>query len=360
MLSIAKGSVVRSLITIIINICATINSSQWKYQCTAFDNKHVALIHRHHTTNWAWDKPTVATKRERIIIGTLFQINYLNSPTTTSTALASTNIEFSLSLAGSSILVRSFYVRALAFIYAISFIIALTQNNALIGDHGITPAKRILDEAQARGAFKRQQRLQWRKDGMDRITSNGTSTFTGWRKCLSRNYFRPLHWLGRWIDSNPTLIKLREICWDRTDHADRPVTTLLWLANENRTNLNSWFNSIAVSGLALSVAMSMKGAANVPCILAVWILHRSLMSVGGPWYAFGWEPQLAELGFHTLFLVPMWSLDPLYPLQIPSTVRWCIKWHLFRVSYVFAFSFAEYLRYIIFHSNVQEKIHIQK
>jgi Lipase maturation factor len=347
MLSMAtRGSVIRSFAIIILVI---ITQPHWTSPCSAFDNKHFTLLQRHtrhHVVSGVWAKRTVVGKRERIHqnrfrtsipSSTLFQIK-LNIPTTTTTTLASTNQELSSSLVCSSILVRSFYVRALAFIYAISFVIALTQNTALIGDHGITPAKRILDEAQARGAFKRQQRLRWRKDGIDRITTKGTNTFTGWRKHLPMlNHVRPLHWLARLIDANPTLIKVREIFWDRTDHADRPVTTLLWFANENRTDLNSWLNSIAVNGLALSVAMTVTGAANVPSILAVWILHRSLVAVGGPWYAFGWEPQLAELGFHTLFLVPMWSLDPLYPLQIPSPVRWCIKWHLFRVSSVFIF-----------------------
>lgn len=249
------------------------------------------------------------------------------------TSLASTNVALSSTLTYSTILVRSLYIRALAFVYAISFVIALTQNKALMGDHGITPAKTILDKAQSRGAFKRQQRLQWRKDGMDRITAKRIKTVTGWRKHLpSIHPVRPLYWLSRWIDTNPTLIQLREIWWDRTDHTDRPVTTLLWFSNENRTHLNTWFDAMAMTGVVLSLAMLWTGAANIPGILAVWMLHRSIMAVGGPWYAFGWEPQLAELAFHTLFLVPLWSLDPWYPLQIPSLVRWCIQWHLFRVS----------------------------
>jgi lipase maturation factor 1 len=233
-----------------------------------------------------------------------------------------------LSPAG-TILVRSVFVRALAAVYAISFAIALSQNNALIGDRGITPAKLVLDQAQARGTFKRHERLQWRKNGGDMISST-KNTANGWRRFVD-NRLRPLRLLSRCADRIPTLVRLREVWWDRSDRADRPVTTLLWLANENRTDLNSWLDTFAVNGLALSVAMAVTGAANVPCILGVWIMHRSLMAVGGPWYAYGWEPQLAELGFHALFCVPMWSLDPMYPLPIPAVVRWSIKWHLFRV-----------------------------
>ena len=230
-------------------------------------------------------------------------------PTTSTTAsFAATSAVLSSSFECSTILVRSVYIRALAVIYTTSFAIALVQNKALIGDRGITPAKRILDEAQARGAFQRKMRLQWRNDDnscMDRMTFQSSSATVNnkWQKYLPPvHHLRPLYWLSYWIDTNPTLLKLREVWWDRTDHADRPVTTLLWFANENRTNLNSWFDAISFTGLAFSLTMVAIGAANVPGILGVWMLHRSLMAVGGPWYAFGWEPQLAELGFHTLFL----------------------------------------------------------
>jgi hypothetical protein len=236
----------------------------------------------------------------------------------------------SLSTSG-TILVRSVFIRALAAVYAVSFAISLSQNAALIGDDGITPAKRVLDQAQARGLFKRHQRLQWRKEGDDQISNKPKRT--GWRRFLPiRQRPRPLHSLSRWLDlHSPTWVRMREIWWDRTDRADRPVTTLLWLANNTRTDLNSWLDSLAVNGLALSVAMMVTGAANVPIMAAVWLFHRSIMAVGGPWFAYGWEPQLAELGFHALFLVPLFSLDPMHPMPIPAAVRWCIQWHLFRV-----------------------------
>lgn len=55
------------------------------------------------------------------------------------------------------------------------------------------------------------------------------------------------------------------------------------------------------------------------------------MAVGGPWYGFGWEPQLAELSFHTLFLVPLMSLNPIPTMPVPATVKWTIRWMLFRI-----------------------------
>jgi hypothetical protein len=55
------------------------------------------------------------------------------------------------------------------------------------------------------------------------------------------------------------------------------------------------------------------------------------MGVGGPWYGFGWEPQLAELGFHALFMVPLLSLKQFPTMPVPMPVLWAIKWFLFRI-----------------------------
>jgi hypothetical protein len=73
------------------------------------------------------------------------------------------------------------------------------------------------------------------------------------------------------------------------------------------------------------------GAANLPLLLALWTCQRSLMAVGGPWYGFGWEPQLAELGFHALFMVPLLSLKQFPTMPVPIPVLWTLKWFLFRI-----------------------------
>lgn len=236
-------------------------------------------------------------------------------------------VPYSLLSKSGTVLVRIVFVRALAFVYGVAFAIALSQNKALIGDDGITPARRVLDQAQATGTFKRHQRLQWRNSGGDRETRS--STVLGWRRYVPH---RPRigQILSRLVDSNKRLLYLREVLWDRSDRADRPVTSLLWLAHD-RSGLNVWLDQLAVNGLAMSVAVFVKGAINVPILLAMYLFHRSIMAVGGPWYGYGWEPQLAELGFHALFCVPLFSLDPMHPLAIPAAVRWCIRWHLFRV-----------------------------
>src|SRR5210317_1483129 len=60
------------------------------------------------------------------------------------------------------------------------------------------------------------------------------------------------------------------------------------------------------------------------------------MSVGGVFYGYGWEPQLAELTFHAMFLVPLLSMNPffgskggIYP--VPSLIIWAIRFYLFKI-----------------------------
>lgn len=79
------------------------------------------------------------------------------------------------------------------------------------------------------------------------------------------------------------------------------------------------------------VALVKQSNANTYVFSQLWLCQRSLMAVGGPWYGFGWEPQLAELSFHTLFLVPFLSLNPLPKMSVPVAVQWTIRWMLFRI-----------------------------
>eukprot|EP00977_Amphora_coffeiformis_P028272 scaffold34921_cov162-Amphora_coffeaeformis.AAC.6 len=136
--------------------------------------------------------------------------------------------------------------------------------------------------------------------------------------------------IGSRVDKNPVLVHLREVMWDRSDWNGRPTTTLLWLAKD-RHKLNPWLDGIALIGIATAALVLIKGAANVPLILTLWLIQKSIMNVGGLWYGYGWEPQLAELSFHTMFLVPLFSMDPIPALPVSSLVQWTIKWHLFRI-----------------------------
>lgn len=53
---------------------------------------------------------------------------------------------------------------------------------------------------------------------------------------------------------------------------------------------------------------------------------------------YGWEPQLAELTFHALFLVPLLSMDPFFgwngvdgPYPVPKLVVFAVRFYLFKI-----------------------------
>lgn len=229
-------------------------------------------------------------------------------------------------------LTRVIFLRALAFVYGVAFLVAKHQAKALIGDNGIVPARQILDEAQARGEAKAERRQEW-------LESNSTSSMRSpvltaenkWNFYLRLQKIPAVHKIWMQIIKSRRYQYWKERLWDRQDARGFPVTTLLWLAKD-RSKLNPWLDGISNWGLAMSIVVLITGAANVPLLLGLWACQRSLMAVGGPFWGYGWEPQLAELGFHALFLVPLVSLDPICVASPPSTlVLYTIRWHLFRV-----------------------------
>jgi lipase maturation factor 1 len=243
---------------------------------------------------------------------------YLPSSGLSSSSLSLMSSSTSPYLESSMYLVRIIFLRALAFVYGVAFTVAYRQNKALLGDTGLTPARYVLDQAEKRGKVKRKLREEW-ATSIATMPEEGVSTFK-----------RLKHRIAIMLVQNRYASRLREILWDRSDSLDRPLTTLLWLAKD-RENLNPWLDAIALTGISMASLIFLFGAANVPLLLGLWICQRSLWAIGGPWYGFGWEAQLAELGFHALFLVPLSSLNPFSGPPVPAVVRFSILWFLFRI-----------------------------
>lgn len=288
--------------------------------------------------NWAYHR-----KIQHRIYRNTRSVTFKATATTLSSWFSPLNL--SSNLACPLFLTRMIFLRAMAFVYAIAFLIAFRQNKALIGDHGITPARNILNQAQMIGKQRREQRLQWRQQLGDvrppvplnkDLPQNSVRAipllnlpYIGWKQ-LMKYFFYVRRFIGRTFDRIPALTNLREIWWDRADRQGRPITTLLWWAS-NRHNLNPWLDGMAMGGIIISMFILLTGVANVPLVFSLWILHRSIMNVGGPWYGFGWEPQLGEVGFHAMFMVPLLSLWNVMNTPVHPAVAWCIRWHLFRV-----------------------------
>ena len=227
----------------------------------------------------------------------------------------------------SFVLSRIVFLRALGFVYCVAFWVAFRQNKALIGDDGITPARWILEEARDRAQKKRERREQW-LEGMIQDQINQRKRQTRQQQMSRRK--KILFNIRLWIRRNKRYQRIREVLWDRADHNGRPITTVLWFAKD-LSRINSWLDGVALTGLVLSALVVILGASNVPILLVLWICQRSLMAVGQYWYGYGWEVQLAELGFHALFLVPLFSLNPISSTPVPGIVLWTIRWHLFRI-----------------------------
>jgi hypothetical protein len=183
-------------------------------------------------------------------------------------------------------LVRIATLHSLGFIYIVAFLVALHQNRALIGSEGITPAHRVLDRADARALVKQERRKAWEEERLS------------YKKAPSEYETNPIKKskLYQTIVSSSRFKKcLRDpfyrYFWDRTDAAGRPMISLLWLVkDENREqNLDQSLDLVAYVGLVLACITFVYGSANVVMLLGLWLCQRTLMSVGGPWYGFGWE-----------------------------------------------------------------------
>lgn len=224
-------------------------------------------------------------------------------------------------------LTRIVILRALSFVYGIAFLVAKHQAKALIGDDGIAPARVVLDQAQKKGQEIRRRRAIW----LNSTASNRPMILEDPSVILRLKNLPKVRQLGMKLNRNPQYQLWRERLWDRSDSMGRLVTTLLWLADD-RQKLNPWLDWISNCGLAVSFVVFILGAANLPLLLVLWICQRSIMAVGGTFWSYGWEPQLAELGFHALFLVPLFSLNPVSHTSPPSAlVLFAIRWHLFRI-----------------------------
>eukprot|EP01040_Poterioochromonas_malhamensis_P001117 gene1117-1185_t len=77
--------------------------------------------------------------------------------------------------------------------------------------------------------------------------------------------------------------------------------TLFWYIEPSNRNLEG----VALLGGGISFVMVVLGHGSM-CMLAVlWLAYMSIVNVGQTWYSFGWESQLLEMGFLSMFAVPL-------------------------------------------------------
>ena len=86
-------------------------------------------------------------------------------------------------------------------------------------------------------------------------------------------------------------------------------------------------------GLALSLLVLL-GFADVPILLALWLLYMSYVHVGQIFYGYGWETLLLETGFLAVFLAPLADPRP-FPRRAPPSpvVIALLRWLVFRLMF---------------------------
>eukprot|EP00960_Hanusia_phi_P029110 747778-Hanusia_phi.AAC.5 len=177
------------------------------------------------------------------------------------------------SLSQSFWLTRIVFFRVLGLVYLVAFAVALFQNGGLLGSNGLLPVDLYL---------KRVREINgWPKEGCTRAMIN-------------------------------------------------EYPTLLWLAKSEQ--IDSWMSAMAGTGMALSFAVMVVGGSNALVQLLLWILYHSINTVGQRWYSFGWESQLLETGFVSIFMCPLlaWSALPA-SCPTPWVCVWAMRWLTWRI-----------------------------
>ncbi|XP_058477806.1 lipase maturation factor 1 [Solea solea] len=171
---------------------------------------------------------------------------------------------------GSYWLTRIVLLRSVAFIYLVAFTVAYNQNKQLIGENGLMPCKSYL---------------------------NSVKRYVGGKIGVAALAYTPsVLWFLSWDDMDGNL------------------------------------DGIALVGMALSGLVLVTGMANMVVMATLWVLYRSLVSVGQLWYSFGWETQLLETGFLAIFLCPLWTLSQVPRRCPPSLVCiWTFRWLIVRI-----------------------------
>jgi hypothetical protein len=108
--------------------------------------------------------------------------------------------------------------------------------------------------------------------------------------------------------------------------AFRLAPTLCWLDSSD-----AFLHALCAAGTILSVILLLD-VAPAFCLILLWFLYLSLSTVSQLFLGFQWDNLLLETGFLAIFLVPL-RLRPGGAEEPPRTVRWLLRWLLFRLMF---------------------------
>jgi len=103
------------------------------------------------------------------------------------------------------------------------------------------------------------------------------------------------------------------------------VPTLFWFGiSDNGLSIFAWV------GFSLSLVV-LAGYANAIILTVLWAMYMSIVHIGQIWYGYGWETQLLETGFLSIFLCPLLDARPFPKRAPPLLVIWLFRWLGFRI-----------------------------
>jgi hypothetical protein len=103
------------------------------------------------------------------------------------------------------------------------------------------------------------------------------------------------------------------------------VPTLFWFGISDHALV-----TFAWIGFGLSLIV-LAGYANAIILTILWAMYMSIVHVGQIWYGYGWETQLLETGFLSIFLCPLIDARPFPKTPPPLLVIWLFRWLGFRI-----------------------------
>src|SRR5438552_3758190 len=103
------------------------------------------------------------------------------------------------------------------------------------------------------------------------------------------------------------------------------LPTLFWFGcTDQGLSIFAWV------GFALSLIV-LGGYANAILLVVLWGMYMSIVHIGQIWYGYGWEIQLLETGFLSIFLCPLLDGRPFPNSRPPILVFWLFRWLGFRI-----------------------------
>jgi hypothetical protein len=103
------------------------------------------------------------------------------------------------------------------------------------------------------------------------------------------------------------------------------VPTLFWFGISD-----IGLRTFAWLGFIFSLVV-LAGYANAILMFVLWGVYLSIVHIGQIWYGYGWEIQLLETGFLSIFLCPLLDARPFPNFRPPILVIWLFRWLGFRI-----------------------------